>query len=211
VSAQPTSHFRWLVGASLGAVGWAVLVHHSPLGDWWFQKVFCLGWMVLAWKALRPEDLPRMQPRARELWVGAGVGAVMVAVSWAVARGVCGGSALAVCAPVGMLISRAAEIGPGSLLGIGLIIVPAEELFWHGTVHAALRPKLGRVGSAAGSTALLGLSYWGVGEWQLALLVVPTFLTWGLLAEWRRSVWSAGISHLVWTPAMILLLGHGVG
>lgn len=204
---QPT-HPAWLAAAGLAAGGWAVLVQQSPLGDWWLQKVFCLGWMVLSWKALRPEELPRLRLRVRELLLGAGVGAVMVAVSWSVAKGVCESATLALCAPARTLVARAAEVELGSLVGIALIIVPAEELFWHGAVHAALRPRVGRVASAGLSTALLGLSYLLVGEWELALLVLPTFLAWGLLVEWRRNVWSACVCHLVWTPAMIVLLGQ---
>ncbi|HEX8704384.1 MAG TPA: CPBP family intramembrane glutamic endopeptidase [Myxococcaceae bacterium] len=208
---ERSAHLRWLAAAGVAAAVWAVLVHQSPLGDWWLQKVFCLGWMVLAWKALRPEELPRLRPDGREALVGAAVGAVMVALSWGVARGLCEGTSLAVCTPVATLMVRAAEIRPGSLVGIALIIVPAEELFWHATVHGALRPRVGRVASAVLSTALLGLSYLLVGEWELALLVVPTFLAWGLLGEWRRNVWSAGVCHMVWTPGMIVLLGHGFG
>jgi membrane protease YdiL (CAAX protease family) len=164
--------------------------------------------MVLSWKALRPEELPRLRLRVRELLLGAGVGAVMVAVSWAVAKGVCERATLALCVPARTLVARAAEVELGSLVGIALIIVPAEELFWHGAVHAALRPRVGRVASAGLSTALLGLSYLLVGEWELALLVLPTFLVWGLLVEWRRNVWSACVCHMVWTPAMIVLLGQ---
>ena len=115
------------------------------------------------------------------------------------------------CAPVRTLINRAAEVRLGSLVGIALIIVPAEELFWHGAVHGWLRPRVGRGASAALSTALLGLSYLLVGEWELALLVVPTFLAWGLLVEWRRNLWSACACHMVWTPGMIVLLGQGLG
>jgi hypothetical protein len=208
---ERSAHLGWLVAAGAAAPVWAVLVHLSPLGDWWLQKVFCLGWGLLAWKALRPEELPRLRLSGREVLVGAAVGAVMVGLSWSVARGVCEGASLAVCAPVRTLVARAAEVQPGSLVGIALIIVPAEELFWHGAVHGALRPRVGRVASAVLSTALLGLSYLLVGEWELALLVVPTFLAWGLLVEWRRNVWSACACHMVWTPGMIVLLGKGLG
>lgn len=205
------SHLNWLLAAGAAAAVWAVLVRLSPLGDWWVQKVFCLGWVVLAWKAVPPEELPRLRLSWREAVLGAVVGAGMVAASWAVARGLCEDASLAVCAPVRTLINRAAEVQPGSLVGIALIIVPAEELFWHGAVHGWLRPRVGRVASAALSTALLGLSYLLVGEWELALLVVPTFLAWGLLVEWRRNLWSACACHMVWTPGMIVLLGHGLG
>ena len=205
------SHLTWLMAAGAAAAVWAVLVRLSPLGDWWVQKVFCLGWMVLAWKAVPPEELPRLRLSWREAALGAVVGAGMVAASWAVARGLCEDTSLAVCAPVRTLINRAAEVRLGSLVGIALIIVPAEELFWHGAVHGWLRPRVGRVASAALSTALLGLSYLLVGEWELALLVVPTFLAWGLLVEWRRNLWSACACHMVWTPGMIVLLGQGLG
>lgn len=206
-----SSHLRWLIAGGVAAAVWAVLVRLSPLGDWWVQKVFCLGWGVLAWKALGPEELPRLRLRWPEALLGAAVGAGMAALCWAVATGLCGDSSLAVCTPVRTLISRAAEVQPGSLVGIALIIAPAEELFWHGAVHGALRPRVGRVASAALSTALLALSYLLVGEWELALLVVPTFLTWGLLVEWRRNFWSACVCHMVWTPGMIVLWGGGIG
>ncbi len=208
---ERSAHLGWLVAACAAAGVWALLVHHSPLGDWWFQKVFCLGWLLLAWKALRHEELPRLRPSGREVLLGAAVGAAMVAVCWGAARSVCEDSTLALCAPARTLIARAAEVELGSLVGIALIIVPAEELFWHGAVHGALRPKVGRVASAVLSTALLGLSYLLVGEWELALLVLPTFLAWGLLVEWRRNFWSACLCHMVWTPGMIVLLGRGLG
>lgn len=209
VSERPT-HLRWLLAASGAAAVWAVLVHLNPSGSWLVQKGFCAGWLLLAWKALGPEERLRVRPTLREVLLGVGVGAAMVVASWAVAWGGCAGSELAVCAPVKTLAMRAAEVQAGSMVGIGLIIVPAEELFWHGAVHGALRPRVGRVASACVSTALLCLSYLAVGEWELALVALPTFLVWGLLTEWRRNLVGACVSHAVWTLLMIPLTAQGL-
>ncbi|MDY7232079.1 CPBP family intramembrane glutamic endopeptidase [Hyalangium rubrum] len=210
MSERPT-HLPWLLAASLAAAVWAVLVHLNPSGSWALQKVFCAGWLALAWKALGPGERLRVRPTLREVLLGVGVGVGMVAISAGLTWSVCVGSELALCAPAKTLAARAAEVQVGSMVGIGLIIVPAEELFWHGAVHGALRPRVGRAGSAALSTALLSLSYLGVGEWELALVVLPTFLVWGLLTEWRRNLVSACVSHALWTLSMIPLMARAFG
>jgi membrane protease YdiL (CAAX protease family) len=207
VSEQSTRQ-GWLVAASVAALVWAVLVHVSTSDGSLVQGVFCLGWMFLSRRAMGSEGLPRLKlgkrAAAREGLLGGGVGVGMVAASWGV-KEICETSALALCMPVGTLTLRAAEVTTVALLGIGALIVPAEELFWHGAVHAALRPRVGKLASAGISTALLCLAYLLVGEWELALVALPTFLLWGLLAEWRANLVAAMASHIIWTLLVLVL------
>jgi membrane protease YdiL (CAAX protease family) len=202
-------HQRWLVAACGTALAWAYLVHLRISDSSHLAAVFCLGWLALSAKAMGAELLPRLgqgwRERAREVALGAGLGAGLVALSLGVGA-LCESSSLGLCGPVRTLTSRAAGVELLAMLGIGAVIVPAEELFWHGTVHAALRPRVGRVASAGLSTLCLCVSYLLFGEWELALVALPTFLLWGLLAEWRGSLVAALTSHLVWTVFTVTLI-----
>ncbi|ADO74514.1 Abortive family infection protein [Stigmatella aurantiaca DW4/3-1] len=195
------------MAASVASLAWAVLVQARPSGFYLFGPAYCLGWLVLSWKALgapRP-GLPRSV--GRELLLGAAVGAAMVGVSLAVAWGGCEGASWTLCQPVETLIGQARGVSAAALLGVGGLVVPAEEVFWHGVVQTALRPKAGKWLRAVLSTGLLCLSYLLVGAWELALAALPTFLIWGGLTEWRQTLVAPVVSHGLWTVLMIVLLG----
>ncbi|MDC0710095.1 CPBP family intramembrane metalloprotease [Stigmatella sp. ncwal1] len=203
---ESSTHVKWTVMASVAALAWAVLVRVRPEGFYLVGPVYCLAWGGLSWKALgSPRRLPRSM--GREVLWGAAVGAAMVGVSLAVAWGGCAGASWPLCQPVETLTGQARELSAAALAGVGLLVVPAEEVFWHGVVQTALRPKVGPLLRAVLSTGLLCLSYLLVGAWELALVALPTFLVWGGMTEWRQTLVAPVVSHGLWTVMMIALLG----
>jgi membrane protease YdiL (CAAX protease family) len=87
----------------------------------------------------------------------------------------------------------------GPALALGLLVAPAEELFWRGVVQARLVPRLGDLGAIAVASAAPALLALGSGEPFLALATLPTYAAWGALAAWRRSLAPAVVSHALWS------------
>jgi uncharacterized protein len=205
---EASTQREWTVAASVAALIWAGLVQLRFPGFYLVAPLYCAGWLGLSWKAL---GAPRVRPPPsflREALLGAAVGAALVGASLVVAWGLCAGTAWPVCQPVETLTQQAKGVSAAALLGVGLLVVPAEEVFWHGVVQTALRPRVGALARAALSTALLAASYLVVGAWELALAALPTFLVWGALTEWRRpSLVAPLVSHGLWTVLVIALLG----
>lgn len=204
---EASTHREWTVAASVTALVWAVLVQLRFPGFYLVAPLYSLGWLGLSWKALGAPRVRLPPSFGKEVLLGAAVGAGMVGVSLAVAWGLCEGTTWPVCQPVETLTQQAKGVSAAALLGVGLLVVPAEEVFWHGVVQTALRPRVGLLARVGLSTGLLAVSYLLVGAWELALAALPTFLVWGWLTEWRQSLVAPLVSHGLWTVLMIALLG----
>jgi membrane protease YdiL (CAAX protease family) len=84
-------------------------------------------------------------------------------------------------------------------VGLGLLVAPAEELFWRGVVQQRLAPRLGRAGAVAVATTLACLVALATGEPFLALATLPTYAAWGALAAWRGTLVPSILSHSAWS------------
>ncbi|XXF76886.1 CPBP family intramembrane metalloprotease [Myxococcaceae bacterium GXIMD 01537] len=199
-------HPGWLVAACVGAVAWTAFVRLRPPHFFAWASLYCAGWLFLSWRALGAHGRARHAPRWEEVLWGAGLGVALYGAARAFLWAFCGGLSDVLCAPLQDVYQRFGTGSPGAALALAAVIAPAEEVFWRGVVQGALRERLGRVGCAVVTAALSSLLLLAFGEELLALAALPTSLFWGLLAEWRRSLVAAWVSHAVWDVLIVVLL-----
>jgi hypothetical protein len=193
------------VATTVAVLLWTALVHVHPPHFFLWAALFCAGWLVLSWKALGPEGRRLLTPRASELGWGIALAVVLYVGSRAVLWALCGGFSELLCEPLKSVYARFGTGSLGAALALALVIAPAEELYWRGAVQQVLRPKLGRVGCAVVASVLSSLVLLAFREPLLALAALPTSLAWGLLAEWRRGLVAAWVSHSLWDLLIVIL------
>jgi membrane protease YdiL (CAAX protease family) len=201
---EEAGHPAWLAAASLTAIAWVAWVHARPPGFYLLGSGLCLVWGFLSWKAMGLQARTRLAPRWRDVLPGALLALALLALTRATLRAMCGGFSDALCSHEAEARALSLSAGPLGAAAVLLIIAPAEELFWHGAVHAALRPRLGRLGCTLVSTTLGAGLLFAFGEPSLGLNALGLFLLWGLLTEWRRNLTATLVSHCLWTPLFIL-------
>lgn len=185
--------------AAAAAAAWALLVAASP--PWFFGAAIplCAGWISLSARAAPPGLAARLRPR----WGDAGLGLSAALLLYAATRTFlwagCGGATDVLCGPLAAMFARFDTRGVVPALGLGLLVGPAEELFWRGVVQQRLVPRLGRAGAVAATTALACLVALASGEPFLALATAPTYAVWGALAAWRGSLVPSLLSHSTWS------------
>jgi membrane protease YdiL (CAAX protease family) len=188
--------------AAATAAAWVILVAASP--RWLFLAAvpLCAIWLALSARAASPGLAARLRPRWGDLGIALSSALLLYAGGRAFLWAGCGGVSNALCAPLASTLARFPARGVGPALALGLLVAPAEELFWRGVVQARLAPRLGRWGAVAGATGLAVAAALVTGEPFLALATAPTFAAWGALAAWRGSLVPSIASHAAWTVLM---------
>ncbi len=93
------------------------------------------------------------------------------------------------------------------VVGVMLMVVigPAEELFWRGTVQRAMEAKWGRTAAFFAATT----AYTLVHIWSLNLMLIGAAAVcggfWALIYAWRRNLTAVLISHCLWDVAVFLI------
>lgn len=185
--------------AATAAALWAVLVAASP--RWFFLAAppACALWLALSARAAPPGLAARLRPRWGDLGIALSSALALYAGTRAFLWAGCGGLSDALCAPLASTFARFETRGLGPALALGLLVAPAEELFWRGVVQARLEPRLGRSGAVAAATALAVAAALATGEPLLALATAPTYAAWGALAAWRGTLAPSILSHAAWS------------
>lgn len=185
--------------AAGAAILWALLVAASP--RWFFAAAapFCALWIFLSLGASLPGVRERLRPSAG----GAALAVVAAILLYAGTRAFlwagCGGIGDSLCAPLHSAFDRFATRGLYPALALGLLVAPAEELFWRGVVQERLVARLGRVRGVLAATSLAVALALATGEPFLALATAPTYAAWGALAAWRGRLFPSILSHAIWS------------
>jgi hypothetical protein len=188
-----------VVAACAAAGLWAVLVARSPPAFFGIAAPFCALWIGLSLLASPAAAAPARDRLAVHVALGAAVGLVLYGLSRVFLWGACGGFTDALCVPLADMFVRFETRGVLAALALGLLVAPAEELFWRGVVQAHLTPRLGAPGAVLAATALAVLVALATGEPFLALATAPTYAAWGALAARTGSLVPAVVSHAVWS------------
>ncbi len=188
-----------MAAAAAAAAVWALLVAASP--RWFFLAAapFCAVWMALSARAAPPGLAARLRPRWGDLGLALSIAFLLYAGTRAFLWAGCGGVSDALCAPLASMFARFHTRGLGPALALGLLVAPAEELFWRGVVQARLAPRLGRWRAVGAATAIAVAVALATGEPFLALATAPTYAAWGALAAWRGSLVPSLLSHAAWS------------
>lgn len=178
---------------------WAILVSSSP--PWFFAAAapLCALWGALSLRAASPGIAGRFRPRWGDAGLALSVAFVLYAATRAFLWATCGGVTEALCGPLDAMFARFATRDVLPALTLGLLVAPAEELFWRGVVQEKLVHRLGRARGVALATALAVALALATGEPFLALATAPTYAAWGALAAWRGSLVPSVVSHAVWS------------
>jgi membrane protease YdiL (CAAX protease family) len=196
--------------AAAAAAGWALLVAQSP--PWLLAGAapLCAAWLALSARAAPPGLAARLRPRWGDPGLALATALALYAGTRAVLWAGCGGLSDVLCAPLASTIAKLPSRGPAAALVLGLLVAPAEELFWRGVVQERLAGRLRRWRAAAAlprlraavailaTAALAAAVALATGEPLLALATVPTHAAWGAIAAWRGLA-PALVSHATWT------------
>jgi membrane protease YdiL (CAAX protease family) len=188
-----------IAAAASAAALWALLVAASP--RWFFLAAapFSAAWIAASARAAPPGLAARLRPRWGDLGLALSTALLLYAGTRAFLWAGCGGVSDALCAPLASMFARFHTRGLLPALALGLLVAPAEELFWRGVVQARLERRLGRSGAVAAATALAVAVALATGEPFLALATAPTYAAWGALAAWRGSLVPSVVSHAAWS------------
>jgi membrane protease YdiL (CAAX protease family) len=191
--------------AAAAAATWALLVAASPPGLLLFAAPLCALWIALSARAAPPGLAARLRPRWGDPGLGLASALLLFAATRAALWAGCGGLSDALCAPLAATLAKLPARGPGTTLVLGLLVAPAEELFWRGVVQARLAERLGPWRAVAATTGLAAALALFTGEPLLALATLPTHAAWGAMTASRRSLLPALVSHATWTALVASL------
>jgi len=187
------------VAAGAAAAVWALLVAASPRWFFFAAAPFCALWIALSLRAAPAGTAARLRPRASDVGVAATLALVLYAATRAFLWAGCGGATDALCAPLGAMFVRFHTRTLLAGVVLGMLVAPAEELFWRGFVQERLVLRFGRWRAVLVTTGLAVALALATREPFLALATVPTYAAWGALAAWRRSLVAPIVSHAVWS------------
>lgn len=157
-------------------------------------------------KSRRSEDSRTRRTRLADLALGVGSGVLLYVASRAFLLVACGPFSRALCGPLSRMFERFETRTIVAALVLGLVLAPAEELFWRGVLQARLAGRLGAVRAVIVATLLAAVASLVSGEPFLALAMLPTYGAWGALAAWRRSLLAPIASHATWSVLVASLL-----
>lgn len=186
--------------AAAGAAAlWALLVAASP--PWFFLAAapFAALWLLLSARAAPAGVADRLRPRPGDLGLALSTALLLYAGTRAFLWAGCGGVSDVLCAPLADMFARFRTRGLLPALALGVLVAPAEELFWRGVVQARLAERIGRWPAVAAATAIAVAAALASGEPFLALATAPTYAAWGALAAWRGRLLPSIVSHSVWS------------
>lgn len=98
-------------------------------------------------------------------------------------------------------------LGPAGIAGlIGLVIGPAEELFWRGFVQREMAARYGPVPGWLLAVAAYAGVHATTGNVMLVVAAGAAGLVWGLLYLRTGRLWPGILSHVLWDLTVFLLL-----
>jgi membrane protease YdiL (CAAX protease family) len=150
-------------------------------------------------------SLTRDRPRRSHLWAGLAIAAGLYAVFTVgdrVARRVMPQGSK----DIGDIYSlRRLRPAFELALRLGLIVAPAEELFWRGLLQRRLAERLGRWRGAAAATALYGGAHLCTGNATLIGAASMAGAAWSGLAALEVPMPALVFSHMIWDIWIFLI------
>lgn len=145
-----------------------------------------------------------LRPTPRAFAIGLGFGLAMTALTYPVFHVV---SALmpSLDAQVAGLYHGARSTTLAKAFAWVVAIILAEELLFRGAWPAALQRFCGERAAYAVSLVLYSLAQFGTGSWIVVLMAFVCGAVWTAQRLWTGSLLSPLVSHLIWSPTVILL------
>lgn len=182
----------------------AMMLQFGARAIYWLAGSYALLASALVAWVLGHELRALLRPRLRDVGVGLAVGAAMTLATYPVYR-------LAV-AWLPWLEQHVAELYRTSheerlltALAWVLVISFAEELLFRGAWPLALERRLGSRGASVASVALYAGAQTCTGSLIVGLLALCCGTLWTLERQLTGSIVPSILSHMIWTPTVILL------
>lgn len=196
-----------MLAAVVAMLGWTGLVHLRVDGFFLIASAYCAGWLAVSALAMGSSLRPLL---SHGNWLDVPIGLASALILFVGSRAtlwaMCGGFTEAFCGPIHEVYSAFGGSSVWVALALLLSIAPAEEFFWRGLVQPWLRRRMGPLAAVALASVASSLVLLAFFEPLLALAALPTSFVWGLLVEWRKSLWPALISHAAWDLLIFVLL-----
>ncbi|HKU40234.1 MAG TPA: CPBP family intramembrane glutamic endopeptidase [Polyangiales bacterium] len=145
-----------------------------------------------------------LAPRARDIWIGLAVGILMTALTYPVFRlGVAIEPSLDAQVQ-GLYVGARSTTLPKALTWV-VAIICAEELLFRGAFPATLQRWLPRRAAFSLSLIAYTLAQYGTGSWIVMAMAGVCGSIWTVQRLYTNSLLSPLISHLIWSPTVILL------
>jgi len=206
VPATPVRSLRYSLMLLGMSVVWAVLLAQFGEGQiYWIMGPYaaCMSavLMTLRSRAL----LRRLRPTLRNVAIGTGVGVGMTLATY---PAFAAAKALfpALYRNVIELYSQSNDESLPVALAWVIVILSAEELLWRGAWIEALSARFGPLTAGALSVVIYALTQLASGSFIVCLLALCCGAIWTLLRHYTGSLVAPLLSHMIWTPTVILLV-----
>lgn len=154
---------------------------------------------------LRPRTLSRwLTPSFQPVAVGVAVGVLMTVATYPVYR-LASHYLPGLDSYVNALYRSAATAPLAVELAWVCVIILAEELLWRGFVLEQLERRLPHAIAVIACVLVYVLAQLGSSSWVVGAMAAVCGLVWTLERKWTDSLLAPLISHLIWTPTVILL------
>jgi uncharacterized protein len=186
-------------------VGWVLVVGRFGEGNVYtaigpYACAVSLLSLALDWRCIASS----LRPRLRPISIGVAVGVGMTVLTYPVFR-------LAALvwpeldASVQGLYQGARSASLAQAFGWTIATIVAEELLFRGVWPHALSQRMSTKQAYVVSLTSYALAQLGTGSWVVLLMAVAMGTIWTLQRHLTGSLLSPLISHLIWTPTVILL------
>ena len=203
-AADPGKQALWAAGGTAAAyvAFWATF--RGPRRRFW-QRMTRTGVVLGAISVSGDRSLTSDRPRRAHLWAGLAIAVGLYGVFQAgdrLARRVMPRGS----EDIGDIYSlRRLRPAPELALRLGLIVAPAEELFWRGLLQRRLTARLGRWRGAAAATALYGGAHLCTGNATLIGAASMAGAAWSGLAALEVPLPALVFSHVIWDIWIFLI------
>ena len=206
IAAPPVQSRKYsllLLGMS---VVWGTLMHQFGEGRiYWIMGPYAAAVSAVLLTLRSDALLRRLRPTLKNVTVGIAVGVAMTLATY---------PAFALAEELfPQLLGHVSELYRQShneslvaALTWVVVILTAEELLWRGAWIEALSARFGRVGAGISSVVIYALTQLCSGSFIVGLLALVCGAVWTAQRLYTGSVLAPLISHLIWTPTVILLV-----
>lgn len=103
------------------------------------------------------------------------------------------------------LYSTLSPSSPWHYVALCIIVIPGEELFWRGVIHDRLARNRNQAVTLLISTLLYTFPMLYSGNSMLIVAGIFGGACWGLIYYWKKSIYAAIISHLVFDLMLLVI------
>jgi membrane protease YdiL (CAAX protease family) len=206
VPATPVRSLRYALMLLGMTVAWGILLAQFGEGQiYWIMGPYAVSMSAVLMTLRSRALLGRLRPTVRNVAIGCAVGLAMTVATYPAFA-----AAKALFPELSRNVTQLYRQSHDESLPIALawvvVILTGEELLWRGAWIEALTARFGRMGAGVLSVLLYAATQLSSGSFIVCLLALCCGTVWTLQRHYTSSLISPLISHMIWTPTVILLV-----